>query len=143
MLSKFDSFLFLELRGGRTGALSVCTVHLQDVHSGIFCRLRKIHSRVLFKIGALDIPRGSSALGSSFHSLLVPFLVWELSEVAQSCLFATPWTAACQAPLFMGFSRQQYWSGLPFPSPGDLPNPGLPHCRQMLLLSEPPGKSSL
>ena len=40
-------------------------------------------------------------------------------------LFATPWTAACQAPLSMGFSRQQYWSGLPFPSPGDLPNPGI------------------
>ena len=38
-------------------------------------------------------------------------------------LFATPWTAACQAPLSMRFSRQQYWSGLPFPSPGDLPNP--------------------
>ena len=78
VLSKFDSFLFLELRGGRTGVLSVCTVHLQDVHSGIFCRSRKIHSRVLFKIGALDIPRGSSGLGSSFHSLLVPFLVGDL-----------------------------------------------------------------
>ena len=40
-------------------------------------------------------------------------------------LFATPWTAARQAPLSMGFSRQDYWSGLPFPSPGDLPNPGI------------------
>ena len=40
-------------------------------------------------------------------------------------LFATPWTVACQAPLSMGFSRQLYWSGLPFPSPGDLPNPGV------------------
>ena len=39
-------------------------------------------------------------------------------------LFATPWTVACQAPLFMGFSRQEYWSGLPFPSPGNLPDPG-------------------
>ena len=38
---------------------------------------------------------------------------------------ATPWTAAHQAPLSMGFSRQGYWSGLPFPSPGDLPNPGI------------------
>ena len=44
--------------------------------------------------------------------------------VAKLCLtFATPWTVACQAPLFMGFSRQEYWSGLPFPSPGDLPGP--------------------
>ena len=40
-------------------------------------------------------------------------------------LFATPWTVALQAPLFMGFSRQEYWSGLPFPSPGDLPNQGI------------------
>ena len=36
-----------------------------------------------------------------------------------------PWTVACQAPLSMGFSRQEYWSGLPFPSPGDLLNPGI------------------
>ena len=50
-------------------------------------------------------------------------------------LFATPWTVAYQAPLSMGFSRQGYWSGLPFPSPGDLPDPGKPgllHCRQTL-----------
>ena len=51
-------------------------------------------------------------------------------------LFATPWTVADQVPLSMGFSRQEYWSGLPFPSPGHLPDPGsnlsLPHCRQPL-----------
>ena len=40
-------------------------------------------------------------------------------------LFATPWTIAHQAPLSMGFSRQEYWNGLPFLSPGDLPNPGI------------------
>ena len=39
--------------------------------------------------------------------------------------FATPWTVACHAPLSMGFSRQEHWSGLPFPSPGDLPDPGI------------------
>ena len=45
--------------------------------------------------------------------------------VAQSCLtFVTPWTVGCQAPLSMGFPRQEYWSGLQFPSPGDLPDPG-------------------
>jgi len=37
----------------------------------------------------------------------------------------TPWTVACKAPLSMEFSRQNYWSGLPFPSPGDLPDPGI------------------
>ena len=40
-------------------------------------------------------------------------------------LFATPWTRSRQAPPSMGFSRQEYWSGLPFPAPGDLPNPGM------------------
>ena len=46
--------------------------------------------------------------------------------VAKSCLtLATPWTVACKAPLSMGFSRQEYWSGLPFPSPGVLPDLGM------------------
>ena len=40
-------------------------------------------------------------------------------------LFMTPWTVACQSPLSVGFSRHEYWSGLPFPSPGHLPNPGI------------------
>ena len=46
---------------------------------------------------------------------------------ACSVLFnsVSPWAAARQAPLFMGFPRQEYWSGLPFPPPGDLPNPGI------------------
>ena len=46
--------------------------------------------------------------------------------VAKSCLtLGNPWTVACQAPPSMGFSRQEYWSGLLFPSPGDLPDPGI------------------
>ena len=44
--------------------------------------------------------------------------------IAQSC-FVTPWTVAPQSPLSMGFPRQEYWSGLPFPSQGDLPDPGI------------------
>ena len=59
-------------------------------------------------------------------------------------LFATLWTVAHQAPLSMGFSRQEYWSGLPFPSPGDLPNLGIkprsPALQADALTSEPPGK---
>ena len=49
------------------------------------------------------------------------------SNSANQCvkLFATPWAVAFQAPLSMGFSRQEYWSGLPFPPSGDLPNPGI------------------
>ena len=59
-------------------------------------------------------------------------------------LFATPLTVAHQAPLSMGFSRQEYWSGLPFPIPGDLPEtgiePGSPALLSDSLPSEPPGK---
>ena len=63
-----------------------------------------------------------------------------------SCVrhFATLWTVAHQAPPSMGFSRQEYWSGLPFPSPGDLPDPGIeprsPALQADALISEPPGK---
>ena len=59
-------------------------------------------------------------------------------------LFATPWTIAHQAPMSMGFSRQEYRSGLPFPSPGDLLNPGIkpgsPTLQADSLPSVPPGK---
>ena len=48
-----------------------------------------------------------------------------LSHFSCVQLFTTPWTAACQATLSMGFSRQEYWSELPFPTPRDLPNPGI------------------
>ena len=48
-----------------------------------------------------------------------------VSLVVQSCLFMTPWMVAHQAPLFMGLFGQEYWSGLPFPPPEDLPNPGI------------------
>ena len=70
----------------------------------------------------------------------------EVKSLSRVQLFATPWTVARQAPLSMGFSRQEYWSGLPFPSPGDLPNPGIepesPALQVDALSSEPPGKPS-
>ena len=57
---------------------------------------------------------------------------------------ATPRIVACQTPLFMEFSRQEYWSGLPLPSPGGLPDPGIkprsPELEADTLTSEPPGK---
>ena len=60
-------------------------------------------------------------------------------------LFATPWTVDYQARPSMGFSRQEYWSGLPFPSPGDLHDPGIepgsPIFQADALTSEPPGKA--
>ena len=66
----------------------------------------------------------------------------EVKSLSRVRLFATPWTVVHHASPSMGFSRQEYWSGLPYPSPEDLPNPGLPHCKQDTLPSEPPGKSS-
>ena len=49
----------------------------------------------------------------------------KVKSLSRVQLFATPWTVACQASLSMAFSRQEYWSGLPFPIPGDLQNPGI------------------
>ena len=66
-----------------------------------------------------------------------------VSHSVMSDYFETPWAVILQAPLSMGFSRQEYWHGLPFPSPGDLPNPGieLPSPADSLL-SEAPGELS-
>ena len=61
--------------------------------------------------------------GTLFICLNDGMLVLSCSVSSDSS--ATPWTVAHQAPLSMGFPRQEYWSGLPFPSPGDLPNPGI------------------
>ena len=61
-------------------------------------------------------------------------------------LFATPWTVACQVPLTMRLSRQEYWNGLPFLSPGDLPNPGIelvsPELAGGFFITDSPGKPS-
>ena len=68
----------------------------------------------------------------------------EVKSLSRVRLFATPWTVAYQASPSVGFSRQEYWSGLPFPFPGDLPNPGIeprsPALQTDALPSEPPGK---
>ena len=75
-------------------------------------------------------------LSWNFHlELVLVFVKW--SEAAQSCpTLCDPMDCSLPQAPSMGFSRQEYWSGLPFPSPGDLPdpgwNPGLPHCRQTL-----------
>ena len=67
--------------------------------------------------------------------------------VSRVPLFVTSWTITYQAPWSMGFSRQEYWSGLPFPSPGDRPNPEIeprsPTGQADSLSSEPPGKPIL
>ena len=59
------------------------------------------------------------------YSLFLFFIACVLSRISCVWLFASPWTVAHQAPLSMVFSRQEYWSGLPYPPPGDLPNLGI------------------
>ena len=67
--------------------------------------------------------------------------------ISHAQLFAIPWTVACQAPLSMEFSRQEYWNGLLFPTSGGLPNPaiepGSPTLQAVSLPSEPPGNPSM
>ena len=107
----------------------------------------KSESEVTRSRPTLSDPMDCNLLGSSIHGIFqarvleVKVKVKSLSRVR---LFATPWTVAYQAPPSMGFSRQEYWSGLPFPSPGDLPDPGIeprsPALEADALTSEPPGK---
>ena len=86
-------------------------------------------------------PSDGQSIGVNTTNLLL--LVTSLSHAR---LFTTSWTVVYKAPLSMELSRQEYWSGLPFPSPGDLPNPGIeprsPALRADALPSEPPGKPS-
>jgi len=83
-----------------------------------------------------------------YAGLLFNFVVAVVFQLL-SCvwIFATPWTEAHQAPLSLGFPRQEYWSGLPFPSPGDLPDPGVesrsPSLAGRFFTTEPPGKPAL
>ena len=97
------------------------------------------NSQSLLKLMSMEVMMPSNHL-----ILCHPQVKW-VSEVAQSCpIFATLWTVAYQASPSMGFSRQEYWSGLPFPSPGDLPDPGIepgsPALEADALTSDPPGK---
>ena len=88
-----------------------------------------IHFRVLDKSPVLDPRRGPPSCNNIIISVCVHVCVSVacVHSVAQSCLtLLWPlWTVACQATLSLGFSRQEYWSGLPFPLPGDIPDSGI------------------
>ena len=92
-----------------------------------------------------SFPFSQSLLSGSFHKPII-FIHQKASKQAiMSCLtLCDPWTVVYQASLSIGFSRQEYWSGLPFPSPEDLPYPGIeprsPTLQADALASEPPGK---
>ena len=86
-------------------------------------------SRLCFLLGSSWLTRGETCVSLSLEVQLVCLLPLSARSDVKllSCvrLFETPWTAAYQAPPSMAFSRQEYWSGLPFPSPGDHPEPGI------------------
>ena len=90
----------------------------------------------------IEINLTSKPVYAFIHSFTLSLII--KSEVTQSCpTLSNPRTVAYQAPLSMGFSRQEYWSRLPSPSPGDLPNPGLeptfPTLSGRFFTTEPPG----
>ena len=113
--------MLVKCQDGRTKPewfyLSLYVLYVPEDHPGYFLIFLKKLSVKTNHIALLN-----SQLASPSTSM---FLSWCFS-CAQSLswvwLFATPWTVALQAPLSMGFSRQEYWSGLPLPPPGDLPN---------------------
>ena len=122
----------------------------------VLCLVRRhllLHTRLC---GFVQLGWGLGSLwslvgSSSFHQAPwlqaspLYFFVYKVKvkSLSRVRLFAIPWTVVYQASLSMGFSRQEYWSGLPFPSPGDLPDPGIkprsPALQGDALPSEPPG----
>ena len=94
-------------------------------------------------LNQLYIP-GIKSYWLSCKIIILSIMKVKVKSLSRVRLFVTPWTVAYQAPPSMGSSRQEYWSGLPFPSPGDLPDPGIeprsPTLRADTLPSEPSGK---
>ena len=117
LLGKFQVIFFHELLG--------VTCHLRQVTSkDQLCPrpvARLFVSICQWKRGINDEQSRQTYGGNDFYF----GCVCVLSCLVRVQLFAAPWTVAHQAPLSMRFSRQEYWSGLPFPSPGDLPDPGM------------------
>ena len=116
-------------------------------------RKRASGTHVVFMISFLNFLHQLEQDSSSFsgnspwpsdYSVSLEVKLVKVKSLSGVRLFVTPWTVAYQAPPSMGFSRQEYWSGLPFPSPGDLPDPGIepgsPAFQADSLTSEPPGK---
>ena len=99
---------------------SDCVNFSRSIWGGLIPTIEILWNKPLFR-GCII----TSAAWETLGSLGAVFIYIGLVLVAKSCpTLRIPWTIAHQAPLSMGFSRQEYWSGLPFPSPEDLPNPG-------------------
>ena len=113
--------------------------HYLGVVSGISGFMATVNHSTIFRTG--PPPSTMNYLVQNASRAMLEKLMKSLSHV---WLFVTPWTVALQTPLSMGFSSQEYWSGLPFPSSADLPDPGIKPRSSALqpdaLPSEPPGQ---
>ena len=130
-------------------SLMDCSLPGSSVHSSSLClsSVQSLSPVQLFVTPWTVARQASLSITNSQNSLKLMSMesVMPSSHLSHVQLFATPWTVAHQAFLSMRFSRQEYWSGLPFPSPGDLPDPGIKPGSSALqadsLPPEPPGKS--
>ena len=122
----------LPIQGSNPGLLHCRQMLYQLSHKGGPGKIKGKRKRGLQRVRWLD---------AITDSMDMKVKVKSLSRVR---LFVTPWSVAYQAPPSMGFSGQEYWSGLPFSSPGDFPDPGIepgsPAFQADALTSEPPGK---
>ena len=116
---------------------------MKDLVSGKIACLKRYKRRIPINVGGFgDFScRKNSMAHSSRYKYSSMDEIHRVKSLSSVQIFATPWTVTRQDPLCMGFYRREYWSGLPFPSPGDLPNPGIecPALQADSLLSEPPG----
>ena len=120
----------------------ILQTHSHNIHSKVSELVRRVSGR-------RNCPQAGSLVQSLNWVVCCVIISSRLKVKVKSLnlvqLFVTPWTVACKAPPSMGFCRQEYWSGCHCLLQGIFPtqwsNPGLPHCRQTLLPSEPPGKS--
>ena len=135
-------------KGERAGCLyAMSTRRAVPGQAGTLCSLRQLPSDIpnIWVIkSSLKVLGGLTAVATTTgkHLLLLPLSsCWVVSDLAS---FAASWSVACQAPLSFGYPKQEYWSGLPFPSPGDLINPGTepgsPTLAGIFFPTEPPGK---
>ena len=113
-----------------------------------FVKRVDLYVNILTTKRGTEIRRNLFEVMDMFIILIMAMFSWvyqftSVQSLSRVWLFATPWTVAYQAPQSMEFSRQEYWSGLPFPSPRDLHNPGIepgsPALQADTLPSEPPG----
>ena len=108
-------------------SMSLTKIYQESSQSwGVFIVLHNTATSSVYKLGVLYT---GGNCNSPRHPHSASILNIHNTHVLSRCscvqLFGTLWTVACQAPLSMGFPRQEYWIGLPCPSPGDLPNPGI------------------